>query len=157
MPDQREWLSILVCISTAVLAILLFYIFRGKPFGQNYIQRCKLGSTIAMQPRAWMTTYLFSAWISYFIAYVCRVGEISLEHRHLLILDGYNNHVTLEVVQEARAIGLDFISLPSHMSHALQPLDVCCFKSFKQHFTEYMDFWSSQKMYQATSMEMLAH
>ena len=74
---------------------------------------------MAMQPRAWMTTYLFSAWILHFIASICRVGEISPEHRHLFILDGHNSHVTLEVVQKARAIGLDLLSLPSHMSHAL--------------------------------------
>ena len=104
-----------------------------------------------------MTTYLFSAWISHFIACVRRVGEISPDHRYLLILDGHNSHVTLEVVQKARAAGLDLLSLPSHTSHALQPLDVCCFKPFKQYFREYMDFWSSKNMHQAASKETLAH
>ena len=102
-------------------------------------------------------TYLFSAWISHFIACVWRVGEISPEQHHLLILDGHNSHVTLEVVQKARATGLDLLSLQSHMSHALQPLDVCCFKPFKQHFREYRDFWSSRNRHQAASKEMLAH
>ncbi len=34
-------------------------------------------------------------------------------------------------------MGLDFITLPSHTSHALQPLDVTCFKPFKTTFKTY--------------------
>jgi hypothetical protein len=34
------------------VAILSFYIFRGKRFGQNYIERCEAGATMAMQLRA---------------------------------------------------------------------------------------------------------
>ena len=92
-----------------------------------------------------MTTYLFSAWISHFIAFFHQIGDISLEHLHLVVLDGHNNHVTLEVVQEATATRLDLISLPFHTLHALQLLDVYCFKSFKQHFRKYRDFWSPKE------------
>lgn len=56
-----------VCINAAGLAIPLFYIFRGKRFRQNYIQRCEPEATVFMQPRAWMTSYLFNTWISYFV------------------------------------------------------------------------------------------
>jgi hypothetical protein len=75
-----------------------------------------------------------------------RLGGISLERRHLLILDSYNSHVTLEVVMEAKRVGLDLLTLPSHTSHALQPLDVSVFKPFKQHFREYRDFWTSRNL-----------
>jgi hypothetical protein len=134
VPNQWEWLSVLVCINAAGLSIPSFYIFRGKRFRQNYIENCEVGATMAMQPRAWMTSYLFSAWISHFIESVRRVGSISPERRHLLILDGHNSHVTLEVVQEAKSVGLDLLTLPSHTSYALQPLDVVVFRPFKQHF-----------------------
>jgi hypothetical protein len=87
-----------------------------------------------------MTSYLFSAWISHFLESVNRPGGIFPERRHLLILDGHNSHVTLEVVLEAKRVGLDLLTLPSHTSHALQPLEVSVFKPFKQHFREYRDF-----------------
>jgi hypothetical protein len=35
--------------------------------------------------------------------------------------------------------GLDIVSLPSHTSHALQPLDVSCFKPFKTAFRQIRD------------------
>ena len=101
VPDQREWLSVLVCINAAGESIPGFYIFKGKRFGSNYIQRCEAGATMAMQPRAWMTSYLFSAWISHFIASISRIGTISEHHRHLLVLDGHSSHATLEVIEEA--------------------------------------------------------
>jgi hypothetical protein len=38
--------------------------------------------------------------------------------------------------------GLDIVSLPSHTSHALQPLDVSCFKPFKTAFRQIRDSWT---------------
>jgi hypothetical protein len=119
IPDEREWLSCLVYINATGSSIPSFYnIFRGRRFRKNYIEHCEAGATMAMQKRAWMTAYLFSTWISHFIESVSSLGGISPTRRHLLILDGHNSHVTLEVVKEA---GLDLLTLPSHTSHALQP------------------------------------
>lgn len=131
VPDQQEWLSVLVYINEAELAISSFYIFIGKHFEANYIQQFKPEATMAMQPRVWMTSYLFLAWIFHFIALVCCISCITLNHPHFIILAGYNSHVTLEVMYEARSTWLNFIILPSHPFHALQPLDVCIFKPFK--------------------------
>ena len=74
---------------------------------------------MSMQPRAWMTSYMFSAWISHFVASIQRTTGISPVRCHLLLLDGHNSHVTLEVARAAKAVGLDLVSLPSHTSHAL--------------------------------------
>jgi hypothetical protein len=98
VPDQPEWLSVLVYINAAGLAIPSFYVFKGKRFRQNYIERCEPGTTMSLQLRAWMTSYLFRAWISYFIGCVQRWGGISIENKHLLILDRHCSHVTLDVV-----------------------------------------------------------
>jgi hypothetical protein len=97
---------------------------------------------MAMQPNAWMTKWLFQSWISHFIGSLKRGLGIDLTNRHLLILDGHNSHVTLEVVAVAMQSGLDIVSLPSHTSHALQPLDVSCFKPFKTAFRQIRDSWT---------------
>jgi hypothetical protein len=109
---------------------------------------------MAMQPRAWMTSYLFSARISHFFESMGRLGGISLEHRHLLILDGYNSHVMLDVVLEAKRVGLDFLTLPSYTLHVLQPLDITVFKPFKQHFRDYRNFWTSRNLNQLQWMAL---
>jgi hypothetical protein len=55
----------------------------------------------------------------------------------LLILDGHGSHVTLEAIEQAKEFGLDIlITLPSH---ALQLLDMFCFKPFKTTFKKVKD------------------
>ena len=62
-----------------------------------------------------------------------------------MILDGHKSHISLEVLQIARQHGLDMLSLPSHTSHALQPLDVAYFGPFKRAFRAYRNLWMMQK------------
>lgn len=133
-----------------------FYIFREKIFRQNHIEYCEPGATMAMQPQAWMTSYFFSAWISHFLEFVSRLGGIYLKRSHLLILNGHNSHVTLEVVMEVKKVGMHFLILPTHTSQALQPLYISVFKPFKQHFCEYRDFWTSCNLNQLATMQILA-
>ena len=70
---------------------------------------------------------------------------INAENRHLLVLDGHNSHVTLEIMTLAMNSGLDIISLPSHTSHVLQLLDVSCFKPFETAFRQIRDCWTLLK------------
>jgi imidazoleglycerol phosphate dehydratase HisB len=97
---------------------------------------------MAMQPERWITAFLFSQWISHFIKSLESRGGVSPTNRHLLIVDGHNSHVTLEVVHKAMGVGLDLLTLPSHTSHRLQPLDVSVFGPFKRAFKRFRDTWT---------------
>ena len=135
IPKEREWLSILVCVNAAGYHLPKFYNFKGKSFQHDYIKQCEDNGSMAMQPKAWMTGYLFKSWNGHFVKNVhdCGLG-ISSSCRHLLILDGHGSHVIVDVVKTARSVGLDLLTLPSHTSHVMQPLDVSCLKPFKQAF-----------------------
>ena len=89
-----------------------------------------------------MKKWLFESWISHFIQCLNKGPGVDLENRHRLILDGHNAHMTLEVVRISMESGLDIVALPSHTSHALQPLDVSCFKPFKTQFRRIRDAWT---------------
>ena len=78
------------------------------------------------------------------------------ERRHVLILDGHNSHVTLEVVQKCREDELDLLTLPSHTSRRLQPLDVSVFAPFKRYFKRYRDAWSVNNKGKGASIQTLA-
>ena len=141
VPNKHEWLIVLTCIKAAGQSNPGFYIFKGKCIRRNYIICCEDGAAMAMQPKAWMTQFLFSNWITHFINYLSKRGGISRDRRHLLIVDGHNSHVTLEVVIKVIDVGLDLLTLPSHTSHRLQPLDVNIFAPFKKSFKRYSDAW----------------
>ena len=140
--DQREHLLVLSCINAEGRSIPNFYILKGTYFLQDYIASGEEGAVMGMQPKAWMTRWLFESWISYFIECLKRGPDIDLNNRHLLVLDGHKSHVTLEVMKIAMQLGLDIISLPSHTNHALQPLDLACFMPFKTAFRKHRDSWT---------------
>jgi hypothetical protein len=85
-----------------------------------------------------MIAILFDKWISHFIVSIqVHGGNLALINQHLLILDGYNSQVTIDIMHKARKVRLESTTLPSHTSHALQPFDVACFKPFKTAFKTY--------------------
>jgi hypothetical protein len=83
--------------------------------------------------------------LSFFKRFI--LGEVSLTSRHLFILGGHGSHVTLEAIEQAKEFGLHMIILPSHTSHALQPLDMACFKPFKTIFKKERDTIMVRKNY----------
>lgn len=108
---------------------------------ESYIARCEDGASMAIEPEASMTSFLFSQRISHFIKSLQSRGGISPSNCHLLVLDGHNSHVTLKVVYKAMEVDLDIITLPSHTSHPVQPLDISVFGPFKRGFKRCKDAW----------------
>ena len=54
----------------------------------------------------------------------------------LLIEDGHASHITIDVIELARANNIHLLCLPSHTSHILQPLDIGVFHSFKVNYSK---------------------
>jgi hypothetical protein len=109
---------------------------------------------MAMQPKAWMTGQLFKSWIGFIKnLYNCGLGILFL-CCHLLILDGHGSHDTTDVVKTAQSVGLDLLMLLSHISHTIQPLNVSCFKPFKQAFRLLHDVWTLTNKTKGASKEV---
>jgi hypothetical protein len=155
-PNEREHISVLSCINAAGDSIPNYYVFKGKQYQRAYIAKCEIGVRMGMQKNAWMTGHLFEKWLNHFAENLEKRGGISPTNKHLLILDGHNSHVTIEVIEKAWILGIDMISLPSHTSHALQPLDVSCFKSFKQAFRICRDIWTMNNRGHGAKKDILA-
>lgn len=77
---------------------------------------------------------MFVGWISHFINVLEKWCGILVENKYLLVLDDHGSCVALDVIVKAKGCGLDVLTLPSHSSHCLQPLDVSIFKPFKVAF-----------------------
>ena len=55
----------------------------------------------------------------------------------MLIVNGDNLHVIVDVVMKAIHVGFDIVILVFYTSHRLQPLDVGIFAPFKRVFKNY--------------------
>ncbi|KAF1927806.1 DDE-domain-containing protein, partial [Didymella exigua CBS 183.55] len=54
----------------------------------------------------------------------------------LLILDGHSSHVTKAFIEYAHANKILLLIFPPHATHALQPLDVACYRPLAQHYSD---------------------
>lgn len=71
---------------------------------------------------------------------------VSPENRHLLVLDGHGIHIVVQITEEANKLGIDFLTLPSHTTHKLQPLDVSVFGPFKSYFRSKQASWMEKNI-----------
>ena len=115
--------AVLSCINAAGGKIPNFYIVKGKYFTANHIAGCEPGAVMGVQHNALITKFLFESWIAQFLKNLSKGPGVSLENMHLLIVDGHTSHCTIEVTKTCMNNGIDIVTLPSHTSHALQPLD----------------------------------
>ena len=56
----------------------------------------------------------------------------------LLIFDGHDSHISLDVVEMAEAHKIYLLQMPSHSSHRLQMLDLTCFGPLHNHLGKAM-------------------
>ncbi len=73
----------------------------------------------ATSESGYMDGELFLSWFSTIFVHNC-----GRERPVVLILDNHDSHVTLPLVEVARANNIVLVGLPAHTTHFLQPLDV---------------------------------
>ncbi len=82
IPKSKEWLIVNYVVNVVGITLLWFYIFRGKTKCDDYVQLCKLRACMAMQLKAWMTTFLFKEFLFFFKR--STPNGISITNRHPL-------------------------------------------------------------------------
>ena len=144
VPNEREWVSVLVAVNSAGFTMPNYYLFKGRRPKQQYISLCENNACMGMQDNGYMDTKKFSTWMTYLITYHERRSALSPTRMMLIIPDRHKSHISMEVLLKAKQHGIDMLSLPSRTSHHLQPLDISCFKPFKQIFRVYRDLWKKK-------------
>ena len=65
----------------------------------------------------------------------------SVDSPVLLLLDNHDSHLSIDVLDYAKANGVVVLSFPPHCSHRLQPLDVSIFGPFKKYYNSALKGW----------------
>lgn len=85
----------------------------------------------------WMTSENFVVGFRKFVKHI----KCSQTNPVVLFLDNHESHVSLEVIDEARASGVFLVTFPPHCSHRLQPLDVAVYAPFRARFNQACEEW----------------
>ena len=95
-------------------------------------------------PHAWMNTKLFLNQLCHFVASIS--SGVSPENKQLLILDGHGSHIAIQTVEEENMFGIDLLTLLSHTTHRIQPLNVSVFGPFKNYFNSKRTTWMTKNL-----------
>ena len=93
-------------------------------------------------PRAWMTKELLFNFLCHFFTSI--PSHLSPKNRHLLVLDGHGSHIVVQTIEEVNKLGIDLLTLLSHTTQRLQPLDVSVFGPFKTYFRSEQASWMAK-------------
>ncbi|KAJ0177675.1 hypothetical protein K1T71_006548 [Dendrolimus kikuchii] len=88
----------------------------------------------------YVTPKLFVEWLHHFKDHV-HASELDPV---LLILDNHSSHISLEGVKYAQEHHIVILTIPSHSSHKLQPLDIAIHSHLKNKYAEECAKWISQ-------------
>jgi len=129
-----------VCCCSAdgvfVPPLLIYPRVRVKP---EFMDNAPVGAIAAGSKNGWITVELFEKWFDHFLN---AVHPEARNEKVLLILDGHSSHTrNINVVDKARAMNVEMLSLPSHSTHKIQPLDITFFKSANAFYDKCANAW----------------
>ena len=128
---ERGTLVTTCCIINALgHALPPVMVFPRTNFKQYMINEAPPGSFGLAQPTGWMTSVLFYDVIKHFVKYTNALNN----NPPLLILDNHESHLSIPVIDYAKEHGITLLTIHSHCSHKLQPLDVSIYEPFKSYY-----------------------
>ena len=140
--EKGRTITAVCCVSATghyIPPMLIFPRARMKP---GLLDDAPVGAIGAANPSGWITEDLFTKWFDHFVA------EVQPASRHeptLLIMDGHSAHTrNIAVIAKARDQNVILLSLPSHSTHRMQPLDVSFFKSVNTFYDAEVQTWMRQ-------------
>ena len=142
--------TVLACASASGYSLPPFMIYPRKKMAAKLQEGAFPGTIFQCSESGWVTGELFVKWFEFFIK------NIPPSRPALLILDGHASHVSIDVVELARANDIHMLCLPAHTTHLLQPLDVGVFKSLKTHYYKACKAYISDNAGRVITSEVIA-
>jgi hypothetical protein len=147
-PGNREWVSVMECISADGRVLDPLYIYMGKAHLMgNHDYEEEDPAVFAISENGWTTDNIGFLWLQDHFEVVTRPDNPD-EYR-LLILDGHSSHLTLEFLDYAEAHKIEVLCFPAHSTHLLQPLDVGIFGPLGTYYSQEVDEWARTHPYQS--------
>lgn len=138
--EKGETITVIGCCNAEGNFMPPACIMKGQRKKPEFEDGLPPGSVVYMsQKSAYITSDIFLEWMkSHFL-------PRKPDGKVLLLLDGHSTHCnSVKMLEFANDNDIILLSMPSHTSHYLQPLDVAVFKSLKTFFYESCRLWMKQ-------------
>lgn len=131
-PENREWVSIIECISAVGQPLQCLVIFKGKSLQSTWFSAHSVPN--------WLYTTSQSGWTSNTIGvewlrriFIPQTTKPTARPR-LLLVDGHGSHISIDFLWLCKENQIQLLFLPAHSSHILQPLDLTPFSVIKSGY-----------------------
>ena len=131
--------TVLVCVNAIGQYLPPYVIYKSKNLYNTWCEGGVDGACYGFSESGWMLDINFEAW--FVEAFVPQTAAICDTFHRVLIYDGHNSHITYRTVKAAIDNNISIVCLPPATSHALQPLDVGVFRSFKAIYSDVVLTW----------------
>jgi len=135
---NREFISLLVCISAAGIALPPALIYKGETslhdtWLEDWVPKDE--AYFAVSPNGWSSNALGLHWLQTVFDRSTR-QQAGLRGRRLLIVDGHSSHVNLRFIETCDRLRILLLIMPPHSTHRLQPLDVSLFSPLSTYYSQ---------------------
>lgn len=137
--ERGKTVTAVCCVNACGSFIPPMLIFPRVRFKSDLIDKAPHGTVGGANKSGWINEELFTQWFDHFLK--CVQAKFRPEPV-LLILDGHSSHTkNLNLIIKAKENNCILLSLPSHCSHKLQPLDISFFKSLNTYYNSEVQTW----------------
>jgi hypothetical protein len=128
---NREWVSLIECISIDGRALTPWIIFKAKRQQAAWFEKLKEGH-IAITDNGWTDNELGLRWLKDCFNVQTKSSQRGLYR--MLVLDGHASHISTKAIDFCVENKIVLACLPPHSTHLLQPLDVGVFCPLATHY-----------------------
>ena len=130
--QNREWVSILECVSATGKVITPLVVFRGQGVMLNCFGVDVPQFMYTASDKGWTNNEIAKNWLEQ--VFIPNTLPESGDDWRLLLLDGHGSHVSHEFMTIAKQHRICCLYMPPHTSHILQPLDLSCLSPLKSRY-----------------------
>ncbi|XP_065665503.1 uncharacterized protein LOC136086931 [Hydra vulgaris] len=140
--EKDKTIKVLCCVSAVGAYVPLMIIFPRVRMKPSFMDQAPQGALGVATKNGWINEELFDIWFDNFLQFT---QPSNCNTPTLLILDGHSCHVkNIKVILKARRSNVIILSLPSHCTHKMQPLNIYFFKSLSSRYNSVVQSWHRQ-------------
>ncbi|XP_078317864.1 uncharacterized protein LOC144620577 [Crassostrea virginica] len=138
--DERgENITVLCCVNAEAHVLPPMIIFKGKRISQALMSNAPKNTLFACSKSSFINGELFGMWFEKIF-----LSNISLQRPVLLIVDGHASHITIHLLEAAKANDVEIFCLPPHTTHWTQTLDRGVFGPLKKAYYKHCESFLKQ-------------
>jgi hypothetical protein len=130
-PENREWASIIECVSATGKKLRCGVIFKGKNLQSTWFPAIIPDWLYTTSNNGWTSNAIGLEWLQRVFLPETAPSD---DRWRMLILDGHGSHIDLEFLWTCKQNKVQLLFLPAHSSHVLQPLDLSVFSVVKRFY-----------------------